>query len=67
MKGRLAVHWIPTAIFIVALLLSPVARAQDNSAESKGINSGDYNIHQTIEFGYRLNQVTGNQNTYDTF
>ena len=67
MKGRLAVHSIPSAIFIVALLLSPVARAQDNSGESKGINSGDYNIHQTIEFGYRLNEVTGNQNTYDTF
>ena len=67
MKGRLAVHGISSAIFIVALLLSPVARAQDNSGESKGINSGDYNIHQTIEFGYRLNEVTGNQNTYDTF
>src|SRR5271168_3906679 len=67
MKGRLAVHSILSAAFIVALLLSPVARAQDNSGESKGINSGDYNIHQTIEFGYRLNEVTGNQNTYDTF
>src|SRR5271155_133646 len=67
MKGRLAVHSIPSAIFIVALLLSPIARAQDNSGELKGINSGDYNIHQTIEFGYRLNEVTGNQNTYDTF
>jgi hypothetical protein len=67
MKGRLAVHGIPSAIFIGALLLSPVSRAQDNSGESKGINSGDYNIHSTIEFGYRLNEVTGNQNTYDTF
>jgi hypothetical protein len=67
MKGRLAVQGIPSAIFIVALLLSPIARAQDNSPESKGINSGDYNIHQTIEFGYRLNEVTGNQSTYDTF
>ena len=67
MKGRLAVHWIPSAIFIGALLVSPVSRAQDNSGESKGINSGDYNIHSTIEFGYRLNEVTGNQNTYDTF
>jgi hypothetical protein len=67
MKGRLAIHWIPSAIILVALLLSPVARAQDNSGESKGINSGDYNIHQSIEFGYRLSEVTGNQNTYDTF
>src|SRR5271156_1622091 len=67
MKGRVAIRSIPSAIFIAAVLLSPVARAQDNSGESKGINSGDYNIHQTIEFGYRLNEVTGNQNTYDTF
>jgi hypothetical protein len=67
MKGRLAVHWIPSVIFVGALLLSSVARAQDNSGESKGINSGDYNIHSSIEFGYRLNEVTGNQNTYDTF
>ncbi len=67
MNGWLAVHWIPSAVFAVALFLSPVARAQANSGESKGINSGDYNIHQSIEFGYRLNEVTGNQNTYDTF
>jgi hypothetical protein len=67
MKGWLAIHWIPSAVFVVVLLLSPIARAQDDSEESKGINSGDYNIHQSIEFGYRLNEVTGNQNTYDTF
>ena len=28
MKGRLGVHAIPSVIFIVALLLSPAARAQ---------------------------------------
>src|SRR5271170_4441019 len=67
MKGRLAVHSILSAAFIVALLLSPVARAQSGPGESPGINSGDYNIHSIIEFGYRLNEVTGNQNTYDTF
>ena len=67
MNGRLGVHAIPTVIFIVAFLLSPAARAQSGSGESPGINSGDYNIHSTIEFGYRLNEVTGNQNTYDTF
>ena len=67
MNGRLGVRAIPTVIFVVAFFLSPAARAQDDSGESKGINSGDYNIHSTIEFGYRLNEVTGNQNTYDTF
>ena len=67
MKGYLGVRSIPCAVFIAALFLSPAARAQNNSGESPGINSGDYNIHSTIEFGYRLNEVTGNQNTYDTF
>ena len=67
MNGRVGVRIIPTVIFIVAFFLSPPARAQDDTGESKGINSGDYNIHQSIEFGYRLNEVTGNQNTYDTF
>ena len=67
MKGRLGVHSIPSIIFILAFFLSPAARAQITPAESPGINSGDYNIHSTIEFGYRLNEVTGNQNTYDTF
>ena len=67
MNGRLGVRAIPTVIFIVAFFLSPAARAQDDSGESKGINSGGYNIHQTIEFGYRASEISGNQNTYDTF
>jgi hypothetical protein len=67
MKGRLGVHSIPSIIFILACFVPPTARAQITPTESPGINSGDYNIHSTIEFGYRLNEVTGNQNTYDTF
>ena len=68
MKGRLRVGSITLVTFVVALLLSPIARAQDsNSAESKGINSGDYNIHSSIEFGYRASEINGNLNTYDTF
>jgi hypothetical protein len=69
MKSRLVVHSIPSVIFIFigALFLSPAARAQDNSGESKGINSGDYNIHSSIEFGYRASEINGNMNTYDTF
>jgi hypothetical protein len=35
--------------------------------ENHGIQSGNYNIQQTVEFGYRLNEVNGNQDTYDTF
>jgi hypothetical protein len=67
MKGHLGLRSIPYAIFIAALCLSPSARAQDSSAELKGINSGDYNIHSSTEFGYRASEINGNMNTYDTF
>src|ERR1700721_1827433 len=67
MNRRRGLRAIPTVIFFVAFFLSPAARAQDDSGESKGINSGGYNIHQTIEFGYRASEISGNQNTYDTF
>src|SRR3984885_14334068 len=55
------------AVVAIALFLSPRPRAQDDTGESKGIDSGDYNIHQSIEFGYRANEINGNKDTYDTF
>src|SRR5271155_4320343 len=67
MGGRLGVRSIPFVLFIVAVFLPPAAHAQDDAGESKGINSGGYNIHQTIEFGYRASEISGNQNTYDAF
>src|ERR1700752_5471856 len=35
--------------------------------EQKGIDQGNYNIKQSLEFGYRFSDVVGNQQTYDTF
>src|SRR5208282_2085568 len=67
MKVRLTAHSIPPVLFIAALFLSPAARAQDNSGELKGIDSGGYNIHSSVEFGYRSSNINGNMNTYDTF
>jgi len=67
MKGRPGVLSIPSIIFIVALFVSPAARAQDDSGELKGIDSGGYNIHSSIEAGYRASEINGNLNTYDTF
>ncbi len=37
------------------------------AAEEEGIDSGNYNIKQSVEFGYRFTNFTGNQATYDTF
>lgn len=37
------------------------------SSESTGKTWGDYNIQQSIEFGYRDSMIGGNMNNYDTF
>jgi hypothetical protein len=55
-------------VFAAVMILVPVVRAQDDSAsEKKGIDSGNYNIQQTIEAGYRADWINGNMNTYNTF
>lgn len=59
-----------TATIIVAslaaalFLLTGPLQAQE---EQKGIENGNYNIKQSIEFGGRITDFTGNQATYDTF
>jgi hypothetical protein len=56
-----------TFLLLAFLFLPLAARAQDESSETKGVNSGDYNIQQTIEFGYRWTGIDGNLNNYYTF
>ena len=67
MKGRLGVQWVPAIAIVVGLLVAPAARAQDDAEASPGVTSGDYKIHQMIEFGYRSSNINGNQDTYNTF
>ena len=68
MNVRLEIRSILLALaFIGTLFLPFTVRAQDNSDETKGINSGDYNFHSSIDFGYRASEINGNKNTYDTF
>ncbi len=55
------------SVVAVFLFFSPASFAQDNSEETKGVDYGNYNVQQTVEFGGRVNWITGNQNTYDTF
>ncbi|MFZ0413031.1 MAG: hypothetical protein WAL51_16040, partial [Candidatus Acidiferrales bacterium] len=50
-----------------ALALPRASLAQNPAADTPGINSGDYNIQQTIEAGYRGSWINGNKDTYDTF
>ncbi len=54
-------------IVFAALFLSPVSQAQNTSDDNKGIDSGGYNVHQSIEAGYRANWISGDQATYNTF
>ena len=56
---------IGTAL-LSCVLLAPSGRAQSAPAEP-GKDAGNYHVQETIEFGYRLNEVNGNQDTYDTF
>jgi hypothetical protein len=78
MKNRSRVWWL--GIFVLAaLFFSGSSKAQTaGSAQNassgaaspsgdEGVNSGNYNIHQTIDFGYRADWINGNQDTYDTF
>ncbi|MGC2754762.1 MAG: hypothetical protein WCA40_20545, partial [Candidatus Acidiferrum sp.] len=65
MKGRPGVRAIPLLLATLALSFSPAVRSQDSSEQSKGIDSGGYNIHQTLEVGYRSSNISGNMDTYN--
>jgi hypothetical protein len=54
-------------LLAAVLLWAPVSRAQDGAADDKGIDSGNYNIQQSVDFGYRATEINGNKDTYDTF
>jgi len=58
----------PFLIALAALLTLglPAARAQQEY-EQKGIDQGNYNIKQSIEFGGRFTSIGGDIQTYDTF
>src|SRR6202040_3752133 len=44
----------------------PGARAQQDE-EQKGLDQGNYNIKQSIEFGGRFTSLSGDFQAYDTF
>ncbi len=68
MRYRPAARGISFLILVVALLASsPLSDAQNGPAETKGIESGNYNVQQSIEVGYRTTYINGNTDTYDTF
>jgi hypothetical protein len=50
---------------LLGLLLAPGAHAQQTD-EEKGIEQGNYNIKQSIEFGGRITSISGDLQTYNT-
>jgi len=55
---------------IGALLLTGAPQAaaqQQDDEEQKGINQGNYNVKQSIEFGGRFTSISGDTQAYDTF
>lgn len=56
------------AALMLAITLSQAkqARAQQEP-EQAGIEQGNYNIKQSIEFGYRFSNTNGSEDTYNTF
>lgn len=52
---------------LCALLLALPASGQSTDQPSPGIDSGNYNIRQSAEFGVRIVGIDGNQAVYNTF
>jgi hypothetical protein len=59
--------WIFAGQVALLLFTGVLAARSQQASEGDGINSGNYNIKQSIEFGYRFTDMTGSQATYDTF
>ncbi len=50
-------------VMVAGALMARGVVAQD---EQKGIDQGNYNIKQSVEFGYRFTDLNGSLETYDT-
>lgn len=54
-------------LFVATLPLAAAKCSFAQQPEPEGMEAGNYNIRQSVEFGYRFTDVTGSQQTYDTF
>jgi len=59
--------WISVAEVVLLLFVGVTAGWSQQAAEGEGIDSGNYNIRQSFEFGYRFTDFTGSQATDGTF
>jgi hypothetical protein len=65
-RSRISISLITAVCFLAALFcLALPALAQDE--EQQGVDQGNYNIKQSIEFGGRVTSIGGDEQTYGTF
>ena len=61
---------VKSSRFVLAVLILTgvfaLTLGAQQAEEQKGIDQGNYNIKQAIEFGYRFTDITGNLQTYNT-
>ena len=67
MSERTGIRPLSLLLLGAVFFFSPVSRAQTSPEETPGINSGNYNVQETVELGYRKDWITGNGDTFDTF
>ncbi len=60
-------RYVPVSILLAVQLFSSLSHGQTSPAETAGHDSGNYNIQQSFEAGYRSSSINGNLDTYDTF
>ena len=69
-KALTAFAWKTSAALCVAtcLLSAPVVRAQqEDEGQQKGIEQGNFNIKQSVEFGGRFTNLSGDFQAYNSF
>src|SRR3974390_171263 len=62
---RSQVHQLFLVVFATGVLFVLPAASQQTE-EQKGIDQDNYNIKQSIEFGYRFTSLSGDLQAYDT-
>jgi hypothetical protein len=67
MNERTGIRSLGLLLLVGAFIFAPVSRAQTNAEETPGIKSGNYNVQESVEVGYRQDSIKGNENTYGTF
>ena len=67
MNERTEIKLISLLVLLAVFVFAPSSRAQTEDQKKPGINTGNYDVHETIEVGYRKDWITGNPDTFETF